>query len=682
MANTTYNVILSSNGIRAFTMPDGFWPDAEIHCWGAGGGAGSGGALGGGGGYAKTTINIQQGDEVTLQIGQPGGSASGNTPGVGGLDTTYRRLRGGSGAAGGNGGGGGASFVAINGVMVCVAAGGGGGGASGGASGGKPGGSYLVLNTVPKGADSGSGGGGGAGFPFGGAAGGNGGQNYGNITLAGSGSISGGKTVTVYPGRTVGDSGSAGYVLIKLRKKLNITIKNANGSGEWTNVESSYVKTPATVTYDYRLQTFPATSVTLGSGSGSWTVPSGVTSINVIVQGGGGGGGGGHHPCGNGKHTGGSGGNGYENSGTLSVTPGQTISYSVGSGGAGGAKGSPGSPGSSGGSTTFGSISAAGGSGGGGGSGSGGGANGAGGTGRSGGAGGEGHPGETNGSSGSSGLIQIVWTPNPVNITTTRTGGGWRPIQQVYTKVNSEWKPILADRTIQLYNYPTVRLTANISIIADTDDYNLLESIPGTYFDGLMDLDVWVYPNVVITGNTTSTAFTVAGFSPGDRITLHNYGVLQGRGGDGGAGSYTYTVTTNPPKNQAVQAGKSTTTTAIGPARAGSKGGTGLVIGVPIRLQNAGTIAGGGGGGGGGGSGAGGLGGGGAGYGTGYNNGTLTSGGAGQNTTYDGGSGGGRGQIGAPGQSGAAGGAAGYAINGIGYLTTGSNTGSYIGPLA
>jgi len=67
------------------------------------------------------------------------------------------------------------------------------------------------------------------------------------------------------------------------------------------------------------------------SGSGSWTAPSGVTSVTYLVVGGGGGGGGGES-----TGAGGGGGGGSVKTGTLSVTPGSTYSYTVGNGGMGG----------------------------------------------------------------------------------------------------------------------------------------------------------------------------------------------------------------------------------------------------------------------------------------------------------------------------------------------------------
>jgi X-X-X-Leu-X-X-Gly heptad repeat protein len=85
----------------------------------------------------------------------------------------------------------------------------------------------------------------------------------------------------------------------------------------------------------------PAGRVAFNS-SGSWTVPAGVTSINILIAGAGGGGGPGHSTgCGNTKHIGGAGGAAEIEAATRSVTPGQVITFTVGSGGSGGTLGSP-----------------------------------------------------------------------------------------------------------------------------------------------------------------------------------------------------------------------------------------------------------------------------------------------------------------------------------------------------
>ena len=767
MADIVYKVILENSGVKAFTMPGGFWEDVEIHCWGAGGGKGRGGAFGGGGGYAKTTVNIYEGDEVSLQIGQPGTNGGYPAGGRGGLDTSYRLFRGGNSAdaydedadTGAGGGGGGASWVAVNDSYVCVGAGGGGAGGYGddgsGGFAGLPGGiTTNGLSGDTRGGDAplgwATGGGGGGGYPKGGKAGisygddsgnppsGSGGQNYGNITVAGSGILPGGTTVSYYPGGRRGEAGYAGYIAIIIRKKLNVSIKNAKGDGTWANVASAYVKLPITSYTTY--VTPPGSARYSTSGTYTFVVPAGVTSFNASVTGGGGGGGGGGYGTGGeSSGSGGGGGSGYTTTGSaIAVTPGETLTVVVGAGGvagsaqysrsAGGFGGTGGTSTLSRGASTL--LTAAGGNGGTGGresqvvaggtgfnngsngqpadsssataGGSGGastlqsgaagvastgggggyvgitpapsgslGSGGAGGGASNGGGPGAGADQAANGGAGGSGEIIISYSSTPVAITTST--GGWKQIQAAWTKVNDAWKPILTDKGIALYDYPVKRKKANITISVNTSDYNLYNNIPIDYFEGLMDIDVWVFANVVITGNSTSTAFTVSNFNSGDNVILHNHGYLAGKGGLGGGGGYRYT------------SGKNTYSA---PASAGGAGGTALLITYPITLLNDGNIAGGGGGGGGSsvqstgtskspsftnGS----QGGGGAGFGPGANNGSLTAGGAGAGTA---GAGGSRGQSGV--SSGAAGGAAGYAIQGTTILIPGSNVGSYFGPLA
>ena len=84
-------------------------------------------------------------------------------------------------------------------------------------------------------------------------------------------------------------------------------------------------------------------------GGGTWTAPTGVTSVNYLVVGGGGGGGG---------PTGGGGGGGQVRQGTLSVTPGNSYPVTVGGGGGAGGVGVKGV------SSVFSSITAYGGGGG------------------------------------------------------------------------------------------------------------------------------------------------------------------------------------------------------------------------------------------------------------------------------------------------------------------------------
>lgn len=148
----TYIVTLKDAGDKTFVMPSGFDANVEIYCWGAGGGA-AGGYQGGGGGYAATSTQINAGDVVRLQVGQPGtdGAMGGaGTPGgKGGTHPSYTRYRGGDAGYGGESeydadmgsgaGGGGATAVVVNDVPLCVGAGGGGAGGYGDDTSGSPG---------------------------------------------------------------------------------------------------------------------------------------------------------------------------------------------------------------------------------------------------------------------------------------------------------------------------------------------------------------------------------------------------------------------------------------------------------------------------------------------------------------------------------------------------------------
>jgi len=90
-------------------------------------------------------------------------------------------------------------------------------------------------------------------------------------------------------------------------------------------------------------------TATVFTASGSYVVPDNVSYIRVIACGGGGGGGGGQ----NGPIAGGGGGAGapiFE--GIVDVTPGDTLTITIGAGGVGGVNGSGGAPGSAGGVTT------------------------------------------------------------------------------------------------------------------------------------------------------------------------------------------------------------------------------------------------------------------------------------------------------------------------------------------
>ena len=99
-----------------------------------------------------------------------------------------------------------------------------------------------------------------------------------------------------------------------------------------------------------------ASSQYYGSGSGTYTVPAGVTFIAGAVYGGGGGGGGASDNQG---ATGGTGGRGGAAVFASTVTPGATYSYSIGSGGNRGQGGNYVTAGGAGGASNFGSLATA-----------------------------------------------------------------------------------------------------------------------------------------------------------------------------------------------------------------------------------------------------------------------------------------------------------------------------------
>jgi hypothetical protein len=251
-----------------------------------------------------------------------------------------------------------------------------------------------------------------------------------------------------------------------------------------------------------------------------------------------------------------------------------------------------------------------------------------------------------------------------------------------------------------------------LTISGNTYNYDVYTNRGPTYSPGNSNITVTINPGVTVGSTSTGTfALTVpSAFSPTDNITIVNNGTIVGRGGNGGAGSPTFT------------------SPAPIPAVAGGGGGTALRILRPTTITNNGTIGGGGGGGGGGGragpvnwnspegpstvafggAGAGGVGGGGAGFDAGSPNGSATSGGGGAGGTTaqpqqfgtltggTGGAGGARGSAGSTGQtgqvsgvagpitqnfsqSGAGGGAAGAYISGLPFATF-PVTGTRLGP--
>ncbi len=338
-------------------MPFGvFSVDVLVVGGGGGGGLDVGGGGGGGGVIHNSSFSVTPGTTLTVTVGNGGAggndninyptnggnSVFGSLTAVGGgygnsYDSTTSAGSGGSGgggasqidvggsAAGGSGtsgqGNGGGSGVSS--FSVASAGGGGGAGGAGSNSSGNNGGNGGAGFTF-GGIVYGSGGGGGGYGPGGGSAG-TGGTNAGNgaagADAPGTSAVAnrGGGGGGMGPYDTTGSHGGAG------------------GSGvvivTWTQ---------------------PPTSLATFTSSGSWTVPTGVSAVEVLAGAGGGAGGfaGG---------AGGGGGGGVVDNANYSVTAGTTIGVTVGAGGTNTGSAS----GDNGGDSIFGTITATGGGGGG-----------------------------------------------------------------------------------------------------------------------------------------------------------------------------------------------------------------------------------------------------------------------------------------------------------------------------
>lgn len=164
------------------------------------------------------------------------------------------------------------------------------------------------------------------------------------------------------------------------------------------------------------------------------------------------------------------------------------------------------------------------------------------------------------------------------------------------------------------------RVAINLTIAANTYNYDVFTNRGPTYSPGSSDITVTVNPGVTV-GSTSVPAYAMlvpSAFSPGDTVRIVNNGVIQGMGGAGGQGG---AVLNTPTANQ--------------PGNPGGGGGNAIFVNRPTVITNNGVVAGGGGGGGGGGAASfmptpkitqysGGAGGGG---GAGFNGGTAGSGG-------------------------------------------------------
>lgn len=444
MGQTTYTVIFGTPGTNNWTIPLGV-TSINITCIGGGGAGGGAGnsantSGGGGGGGASVTVSnysVTAGQQLSMIVGAGGTGVSNNTgnPGVASSATYNSNLF--ISAAGGAGGTKGNSTSTSN---------------ANGSTGGAGGSGGLIANNIPVNAGF-KGGNGGNGFTggqnhnnFSGAGGGGGGTinagvNATNSTVSGVGSVgSGGTTYGGAGAASQNTGGNTGAVGTNAVATANTFGGGGGGATVWNSgsrAGGAGASGGIIITY-----TIPA-SVTIltWTSNGSWTVPANVCQVWVECWGAGGGGGGVSNTIS--ASAGGGGGGAYTLNPNVTVTPGSSISYTVGIGGFGGT--STGGSGGPGGATTFSSPTAvtANGGNGGGGSTSGttagnGGAGGSGGT-YSGGAGANGSPGLHSGGGGSVAGVGIngrVAIANIGGIGYSMTASGGTPYSVVGSGAN------------------------------------------------------------------------------------------------------------------------------------------------------------------------------------------------------------------------------------------------------
>ncbi len=315
-----------TGGYQYFTVPNGTYTLRMTVAGGAGanGQGTNGGGAGGSGGQVTGTVPVTPGQVLTLWVGE--GGASFGSGGRG--NPSNDNWRGGSGGAfgggaSGNGGGGGAaSYVYLGGDVTLVGAGGGGGGGSGciaGYGGGSGGGNGAAGSS---GSGLGAGGGGVADMP-----GTNGRDGSAGTALGGGGGGGGG-------GYRAGDGAGGGYAgcgggggggggTSFAAAGVTATAVASAGNAQSTNGRISIDLGPAGTTQSF-------TSTTSGDYQ-YFTVPAGVTSVQVTVAGGSGGAA--RSSPGYTGFPGGIGGSGGLVTATVPVTPGQVLSLWVGRGG-------------------------------------------------------------------------------------------------------------------------------------------------------------------------------------------------------------------------------------------------------------------------------------------------------------------------------------------------------------
>lgn len=314
---------------QTFTVPAGVTSVTftVLSAGGGGGGQDANGAGGAGGSGAAVsgTYTVTPGNVLNVYVGGGGGlGASGATcsgGGVGGSNSIKGGTGGGAGCSGNSGAGGGggaASWVSTSSGTVLLVAGGGGGGQGGAynSNAALAGASATAIGAVSSFAagasaatfsgDGGGGGGGGAG--------------------CGAGSAGVGHADGTNAGTAAGAGGSCANTSLISNFQTLAIIAGAGGAGTTSNASGSaggngtiYITYGSAQIYLYT------------GGVQTYTVPAGVWSIALTLNGAGGGGAG-ADAGGNG----GNGGYGANVSGTYSVTPGSVLDIYVGGGGQGG----------------------------------------------------------------------------------------------------------------------------------------------------------------------------------------------------------------------------------------------------------------------------------------------------------------------------------------------------------
>ena len=302
------------------------------------------GGSGGGGGGTESQIITNGGQAMQLASPYAGAVGWGYPGGAGWGGGSANHAGGGGGGAGGRGG----DNTGIQSQTFSVPASGGGDGGPGRAS-------DITGSWVVRG--GGGGGGSHGGTQTGGAGGAGGGGKGGNHSpqsagVAGTANTGGGGGAGYWPwapGGPGGLAGGPGVVIVKYVTD-DATSRPQVGAIRWNSTLSRHDVFNGTNWVSSGAKTVVSFTAT---GPGTWTVPTGVGEVEVLVVAGGGGSAG---------IGGGGGGGGIVYNSHFPVTPAGTVSYSVGAGGASGGT-YPGPAGSTGTPSVFGSHTAVGGGG-------------------------------------------------------------------------------------------------------------------------------------------------------------------------------------------------------------------------------------------------------------------------------------------------------------------------------